>query len=230
QRVSPDWTHVNAVAYNAELDQVVISVHAFSEIWIIDHGTTTAEAASHAGGRRGKGGDLLYRWGNPAAYKTGTSKDQQLFNQHNAHWIPKGYPGEGNLLVFNNGGRRPGGAHSTVDEIVLPADKDGNYSRSEGKAYGPDKPAWTYAAPKKSDFFSMLISGAQRLPNGNTLICSGNNGTVFEVTPDKEIVWKYVNPTKGGFGGPPGGFRAPPLGEIFPGFFADILKFTADQK
>ena len=65
QRVNPDWTHVNSVDYNAELDQIVISVHEFSEIWIIDHSTTTAEAAGHTGGRSGKGGDLLYRWGNP---------------------------------------------------------------------------------------------------------------------------------------------------------------------
>ena len=85
--------HTNAVAYNAELDQIMLSIHAFSEVWIIDHGTTTEEAASHSGGKRGKGGDLLYRWGNPRAYRTGTNVDQRLFAQHNAHWIPEGLPG-----------------------------------------------------------------------------------------------------------------------------------------
>ena len=105
----PDWTHVNSVAYNAEHDQIVISVRAFGEFWIIDHGTTTAEAASHSGGRRGHGGDLLYRWGNPRSYRAGTAADQRLFTQHDAHWIPKGYPGEGHILVFNNGNGRPGG-------------------------------------------------------------------------------------------------------------------------
>ncbi|MGC8644373.1 MAG: hypothetical protein ACP5XB_31305, partial [Isosphaeraceae bacterium] len=60
-----------------ELDQILLSVHSFSEIWIIDHGTTTAEAATHKGGRSGKGGDLLYRWGNPQAYRAGTAADQQ---------------------------------------------------------------------------------------------------------------------------------------------------------
>jgi hypothetical protein len=99
--VNPDWTHFNGVAYNADLDQIVLSVHSFSEIWIIDHSTTTGEAAGHKGGRSGKGGDLLYRWGNPRVYRAGTVKDQKLFSQHNAHWIPKGYPGEGHLLVFN---------------------------------------------------------------------------------------------------------------------------------
>jgi len=48
----------------------------------------------------------------------------------------------------------------------------------------------------------MLLSGAQRLPSGNTLICSGSNGTLMEVTPEKAVVWKYINPTRGGYGPP----------------------------
>jgi hypothetical protein len=246
QRVSPDWTHVNAVAYNAELDQIVISIHEFSEIWIIDHGTTTAEAAGHKGGRHGKGGDLLYRWGNPAAYRAGTVKDQRLFAQHNAHWIPRGRPGEGHLLVFNNGVRRPEGTYSSVDEIVLPVDAKGRYAYKAGTAFGPDKAVWTYTAPKKSDFFSMMISGAERMSNGNTLICSGASGIIFEVTPESEVVWKYVNPTKGGPGGKgpggfpgmkgkdgkgkKGGFGPPPKGfQLLPPFLRDALELTADQ-
>jgi hypothetical protein len=228
-RINPDWTHVNAVAYNADFDQIMLSVHAFSEVWVIDHSTTTAEAAGHSGGRGGKGGDLLYRWGNPRAYRAGTAKDQRLFNQHNAQWIPRGLPGEGHLLVFNNGGRRPGGNFSSVDEIALPVDADGRYASTPGAAYGPDGPVWSYVAPKKSDFFSMLISGAQRLPNGNTFICSGINGTLFEVTPEKDIVWKYVNPVQGG--PMPGGFGGPPrLGQVLPGFLQDMLNLTAEQK
>jgi hypothetical protein len=56
-----DWNHVNAVAYNAELDQIIISPRPFNEFWVIDHSTTWAEAAGHTGGNSGKGGDLLYR-------------------------------------------------------------------------------------------------------------------------------------------------------------------------
>ena len=115
----PLWTHTNSVAYHAELDQIVLSVRGFNEIWIIDHSTTTQEAASHRGGRSGKGGDLLYRWGNPQAYRAGTDKDQQLFGQHDAHWIPPGLPGEGHVLLFNKGYRRPQGSYSSVDEPVL---------------------------------------------------------------------------------------------------------------
>lgn len=207
QRPPPtDWLHINSVAYNADLDQIMLSVHQFNEIWVIDHNTTTAEAASHKGGKSGKGGDLLFRWGNPRAYRAGTIKDQKLFGQHNAHWIDQGLPGAGNILLFNNGLRRTGGAYSSVDEISLP-DSNGNYPTR------PVKPAWTYVAPKRIDFYSPLLSGVQRLPNGNTLICSGTNGTVFEVTPKEEVVWKYVNPPLGP-GGPPG-FGKSRVGSLF---------------
>src|SRR5262249_36877966 len=98
----PDWTHVNAVSYNPRFDQIMISVRETNEVWIIDHSTTTAEAAAHRGGKYGMGGDILYRWGNPRAYRAASVADQKLFAQHDAHWIPAGLPGEGNLLVFNN--------------------------------------------------------------------------------------------------------------------------------
>lgn len=232
--MSADWMHTNAVAYNPELDQIVLSIHGFSEVWIIDHGTTTEEAASHTGGRRGKGGDLLYRWGNPRAYRCGINTDQRLFSQHSAHWIPNGLPGAGNLLVFNNGNRRPDGNYSTVDELVLPLQSDGTYAHETGSPYGPEKAEWSYAAPNKQEFFSMLISGAQRLPNGDTLICSGITGTVFEVSADDEVVWKYVNPVKGsGFpgGGPGMGFFQPPqFGQVVPAFMQDFLKMSDEQK
>ena len=220
------------MAYNAELDQIMLSVYEFNEIWIIDHSTSTAEAAAHQGGRYGRGGDLLYRWGNPRAYRAGAVKDQKLFGQHNSHWIDKGLPGEGHVLIFNNGLQRTGGAHSTVDEIVLPVTKQGRYDQAPGKAFGPDRAAWSYVAPRRIDFYAPFISGAQRLRNGNTLICSGTNGTVFEVTAKGEIVWKYVNPDRGSpspGGGVPFG-PAPPLGQILPPFLQNALNFTALQK
>jgi hypothetical protein len=201
-----DWNHVNGVSYNANLAQIMISPREVNEVWIIDHSTTTAEAASHRGGRSGKGGDLLYRWGNPEAYRAGTKADQQLFSQHDTHWIPDGLPGARNMLVFKNGGGRPGGGFSSVDEIVLPVDADGNYLRENGKAFGPDAPTWSYAAEEPTDFFAPLMAGAQRLPNGNTLICTGFSGEIFEVTPSKEVVWKLVVPDDGSGAGPNFGF------------------------
>src|SRR5579884_2036171 len=231
-RINPDWSHLNAVAYNPELDQIVMTSLPFNEVWIIDHSTTTAEAASHQGGRSGQGGDFLYRWGNPRTHRAGTKADQQLFAPHNAHWIPAGLHGAGHLLVFNNGSARPGGNYSSVEELTLPVDANGRYTRT-GAAPGPAEQVWSYTAPKKADFYSMLLSGAQRLPNGNTLICSGSNGTLFEVTPDGKIVWKYLNPIRGGYGpprtqqgsdgqfGPVGGgstFRAYRYGKDYAGF------------
>lgn len=193
---SSDLNHTNAIAYNAQLDQIALSVLGYNEVWIIDHSTTTEEAASHTGGKSGKGGDLLYRWGNPVTYKAGDPTAQQLFAQHDAHWIPDGCDGAGNLLVFNNGRSRPEGNYSSIVEIVPPVDSKGNYSLKAGKAFAPAKPKWTYTAKQKEDFYSGHISGCQRLPNGNTLICSGEDGTIFEVTPDKQIVWKYINPVQ----------------------------------
>lgn len=188
-----DWMHVNSIDYNAELDQILISLRNFSEIWIIDHSTTTAEAASSQGGHSGRGGDLLYRWGNPQAYDHGAAADQTLFGQHNATWIPTGYPGAGHILVFNNGVGRPGGNYSSIDEIVPPLNTGGSYDYIPGSSYAPLQAVWIYTASNPADFFADHISGAQRLPNGNTLICDGPAGHFFEVTPSGEIVWEYTN-------------------------------------
>ncbi|MCP4044018.1 MAG: hypothetical protein GY731_19015, partial [Gammaproteobacteria bacterium] len=181
-----DWNHTNAIDYNEQFDQILLSVRNFSEVWVIDHSTTTAEAAGHTGGNRGNGGDLLYRWGNPQAYDAGNAGDQQLFVQHDAQWIPSGYPGAGNILVFNNGAGRPDGNYSSVDEISPPVDNDGNYT-----GYGPTAPVWSYTADTPTDFYATNISGAQRLPSGNTLICNGPAGYLFEVTTTGDIVWEY---------------------------------------
>ncbi len=249
----PDWTHVNGVSYNAKLDQIMLSPREFSEVWIIDHSTTRAEAAGHKGGRSGKGGDLLYRWGNPQTYRAGTAADQLLFHQHDTHWIPEGLPGEGHLLVFNNGGGSPdrsgGGGpnrnYSSVDEVVLPLRADGSYERKPGAAYGPEKPIWSYTAAEKSEFFAPAMSGAQRLPNGNTLVCTGFSGTIFEVTPEKEIVWDYINPAKdtkplwrggGPIAGPPGRGGPNPFApssqsvQILPVFVQFSLQLSDEQR
>jgi hypothetical protein len=195
---------------------------------VIDHSTTTAEAATERGGKSGKGGGLLYRWGNPRAYRAGTVKDQKLFSQHNAHWIPKGLPGAGHVLVFNNGLRRTGGAYSSVDEMVPPVDGAGHYAYTAGKSSGPDAPVWSYSAPKRIDFYSSFISGTHRLPNGNTFVCSGANGTLFEVTADKEMVWKYLNPVLG-IPSADSSF-VPKLGQMVPNRLHARLELTPEQR
>lgn len=185
------WNHVNSIDYNADLDQIVLSARGNSEIWVIDHSTTLAQSASHAGGAHGKGGDLLYRWGNPVCYGAGTSANEKLYQQHDAEWIKTGCPGAGHIMCFNNGlGRN----YSTMDEIATPVDAFGNYSLTVGQPYAPTALFWTYQATPPSSLFALDISGAQRLPNGNTLIDNGPRGTLTEVTASGTTVWKYISP------------------------------------
>lgn len=180
-----DWAHFNAIDYNAATDQIIVSAREFCEVWIVDHSTTTEQAAGHTGGNSGKGGDLLWRYGNDRAWNGGTS--QTLFWQHNAQWIRPGLPGAGNILVYDNGWYRnnAGTSYSSVMEL-----------RRSPTAYGRAAVVWSFSGPPS--FFSPIISGAQRLANGNTLVDVGARGLIFEVTASKRIVWRYVNPDKAG--------------------------------
>jgi hypothetical protein len=189
-----DWIHMNSIDYNEEFDQILLSARFQNEIWIIDHSTTTQEAAGHNGGKYGKGGDLLYRWGNPKIYQMGDITDQRLYGQHDATWIESGYPGEGNILVFNNGIGRLDGFYSSVDEIIPPVDEDGNYIKSVDSTYGPEEPVWIYTTEIPGQFAASSISGAERLKNGDTMICNGPSGRFFQVTWDLVTVWNYDNP------------------------------------
>ena len=134
-----DWIHANGFDYNAVLDQVIINNSAFSESYVIDHGATFVPgnpeesielAASDAG-------DFLFRWGNPCVYDAGdcpsstnegqssTNGHQQVFFTHDIQWIrdretgPEigDLPGNGNLLIFDNGARRLGPTFSSILEF-----------------------------------------------------------------------------------------------------------------
>ncbi len=192
-----EWQHANTVSYNAELDQVMITNRNFDEFWVIDHNTTMEEAAGHSGGAHGKGGDILYRWGNPRAYDAGDDSDQVLYGPHDAQWIGPGLPGEGNIIVFNNGMNlymtRPEGRISTVEELVPPVNATGGYNLTLGSAYGPIDPVWSYTASPPESFFAWSMGGVQRLPDGNTLVCGGSNSHTLEVNPENEVVWDYTS-------------------------------------
>jgi len=227
-----DWLHTNGIDYNASLDQIVLSVRNISEIWVIDHSTTTAQAATHTGGTSGRGGDLLYRWGNPQTYDAGVVTDQKLFVQHDARWVETGQPGAGNIMIFNNGQGRPGGNASSVEEITPPLNigNNNNYDLTPGLAYGPATTVFTYPTPLDADFFSQNISGAHRLPNGNTLITNGPAGEFREIDSSGSIVWDYISPvTNNGIldqGDPPAQnlvFRATKYDPSFPGFIGKDL-------
>ncbi len=208
-----DIFHFNAINYNENLDQIVISSPYLNEIFIIDHSTSTKEAANHRGGRSGKGGDFLYRWGNPENYHQGDSLNRQLFGQHDVRWVKKGMPGAGNLTVFNNHAPSDidwstfgnlGNNYSMVLEIETPVDENGNYDRNKDQAFEPEKPSWFHMAADTLSFYSSFISGAHRMNNGNTFINEGARGRFLEVSPKGTIVWEYLVPYRGNIHKPNG--------------------------
>lgn len=196
-----DWIHANSIAYNANLDQIVMNSRHTGEFYIIDHSTTTQEAAGHTGGNSGMGGDILYRWGNPEAYDQGNVLDIQLFGAHDVHWIPDSLEGPNKLLLFNNGWQRTdGSAWSNVLKLELPWNVQTNrYEYTPGTSYEPQAHYWEYEdsvtqLEHGTNFFSGYISGAQALYNGNTLVCDGAYGRLVEINSNKDIVWEYYNP------------------------------------
>ncbi len=185
-----DWIHANALDYNPQLDQIMISAHSFNEFWVIDHGTTSAQAKLHTGGRYNKGGDLLYRWGNPKAYRQGTDADTKIFAQHHTHWIEQGLPQAGKIMVFNNAPLR---FYSTIEIITPPVNPDGSYNMT-GNLFGPAAQSYTYTADPPTKLFSRNMSSAQMMPNGNLYIGSAAQGLIWEVKPDNQIIWEYKSP------------------------------------
>lgn len=180
---SGDWMHVNGISYNPQLDQIIFSSHFLDEVYVIDHSTTTAEAAGHTGGNSGKGGDFLYRWGCPSNYR---APGAQVFDVvHSGSWIPDSLPGGGNILAFNN---RATLGQSMVVEIVPPSDSLGNYSYTPGTAYGPAAPVWSYTA---SGFYSAHLGGNQRLPNGNTMLAESTDRKLHEINSAGTVLWTY---------------------------------------
>lgn len=190
---NPDWQHINSIAYNEDLDQILLSSPFWNEIYIIDHSTTTAEASSHSGGNSGRGGDILWRWGNPEMYGVGDSTDQQFYFQHDAHWINSSYPHGDKIIVFNNGQNRPIDDYSTVDIVQPSILPNGDYEMNGG-TFLPASPDYIYTAPNPTDFYSRIISSADMLPNGNIIIDEGVKGHYFEIDSLENIVWDYVNP------------------------------------
>jgi len=133
----------------------------------------------------------------PNYYKDPDKKLGQIIGPHCAHIIPEGLPGEGNMLIFDNGGFAGYGLFGGL--FNFPKRYYRNYSRIiEFNPITLDI-VWEYTEIKdqnfslgnKENFFSWIISSVQRLPNGNTLIVEGTTGRIFEVNNEKEILWKY---------------------------------------
>ncbi len=196
---SVDWNFtetfmINSFDYNPTLDQIIISVRKMGEIVIIDHGTTTTEAAGHTGGRYGKGGDVLWRWGNPQNYGVGTADDRFLYYQHNPNWIDQGEY-KGMITCFDNGLDRPNTSiqerYSQVPIVDTKVKADGSYEMENG-IYSPEGLQKVYGKiTTNTQFFSDYTSGAEILPNGNIHITIGRDGRMIEINPEGEEVWRF---------------------------------------
>ena len=186
---SPDFVHLNAIHYNELLDQIIVTSRTANEIFIIDHSTTTEEASGHSGGNYGKGGDFLYRWGNPQNYNLGNSDDQILFAPHSANWINENYPGSGNILIFNNGVGMSDNNYSSIIEIEPPLDINNNYIYEDGEIFLPETMIINYN--NNNSFYSPFQSGVLRLQNGNTIVTVTDQDLIFEINQDLEVVWEF---------------------------------------
>jgi len=184
-----DWIHINSATYlgpNRFFDagdnrfapnNVIISSRQASLVSIID-----------------RDGSIVWQLGPDYSETEAQRRIRQIIGQHHAHMIPKGLPGAGNILIFDNGGSSGYGSPSPIAANGL-----GIYARATSRIVEIDpvtlELVWSYAGP---NFFSTNISGAQRLPNGNTLITEGAGGRLFEVTANGEIVWEYMHPVFSG--------------------------------
>ena len=188
---SGDWFHVNGVDYNEELDQIVFSSRFSSEIYIIDHSTTTSEAASHSGGNSGMGGDILYRWGNPSNY--GINGPQVIPDAvHDVRWIENdGRQNSGYLQIFNNKGGSSNPVQSTIDGIETPLDSTTGYTylRNLNQPFGPS----SYTTRYICQYSAPGQSASDRMSNGNIYVNAsggqGGSGVMYEVDSIGNIVW-----------------------------------------
>lgn len=197
-----DWTQresfmINGMDYNPELDQIVVSVRKMGEVMIIDHSTTTEEAATSSGGRYGRGGDILYRWGDRKNYAQGTAQDKYLYYQHNPNWIQHGED-KGKMMIYNNGLNRPnvvfGQQYSSAVVIDIPHE-NGFYEVGSQGYYGPELPDLEIDRPTtNTDFYSGYTSSAKVAPNGNILITVGGDSRLLEVNREGDILWEYYQP------------------------------------
>lgn len=173
-RASADFMHANRVDFQAdsagsEEGRIVLNSRVFGEFYVIHYPS----------------GNIIDRWGNPCAYKQGecpsymNDGDQQLFGAHASHFIKPGFPGEGNILVWDNGWMRPTGGNSRVVEVDL----------TTGAI------VWQYTTA--SSMYSAFVGDVRRLANGNTLMSSSLQGHFLEVTPDGDFAWEYVVPLYG---------------------------------
>jgi hypothetical protein len=195
-----DWMHINSVSTlgpNRWYEAGDQRFHPDNIIW--DGRMTNIIAITDKAS-----GKIVWQIGPDYDRTPALKKLGWIIGQHHAHLIPKGLPGEGNILVFDNGGFAGYGAPN-------PGSPTGhnNALRDYSRVIEFDpitlEIIWQYTFFEagylnkmcRYNFYSPLISSAQRLPNGNTFITEGSGGRMIEVTPDHELVWEYISPYYG---------------------------------
>jgi len=192
--VGGDWIHINSASWLGPNKWYDSGDERFNPENIIYSGRQT----NTMGIIDRKTGKIVWHLGPDYTRTRRLRKLGQIIGQHHAHMIPKGLPGEGNILIFDNGGYGGYGVPSSTAPYGVNVDKR-DYSRVIEINPVTLKVVWEYTAQKagnrdKYKFYSDYVSSAQRLPNGNTLITEGSVGRIFEVTPDYKTVWEYISP------------------------------------
>ena len=202
--LSGDYFHISGIDYNAERDEIVLCPNNIDELWVIDHSTTTAEAATSTGGARGQGGELIYRWGNPQVFDfhNGSAEVGFLRRAHDPRWCVDPDTGETQLTVHNNDqvDNTSGFADSQALLLDLPLNESGNYVINDAETFLPEAPVVLYERDPADPFFSTAFMGsAQRLSNGNILITLALSRTLVEVDQAGQIVWEEFINSDGNF-------------------------------
>lgn len=183
-----DWIHANSLSYDEDRDEVILSSRGFNEVWVIDHSASTSQSRGHEGGRSGKGGDLLFRFGNAASH--GIASEQALDGQHDARIISS--TSESVIFsVFNNNDSDPDRySEVVIFEAVL--DSAGGYSLSMDNVHTTRDSVFRFN--DGGTFDSPFMSSFERLPNGHSVVCSSIQGLLLEYNADLEEIWRYVSP------------------------------------
>ena len=196
-----DWIHLNAINvigpnrhYDAgdarfHPDNILCSSRQFNSLFIIEKAT----------------GKVVWSIGPDYRENEKSAAIGQSIGQHCAHMIPKGLPGEGDILFFDNGSFGGYSAPTAVSPNGVDSMRR-HYSRVIELDPASMKLKWHYdrimfgpmgrVEMAAHHFFSPYISSVQRLPNGNTLVDQGADGQFIELTPDGNIVWEFINPFK----------------------------------
>ena len=165
-----DLMHANGLFYDSERDVILLSVNFYSEVWVISHSNTTEESITSLG-------DLKYRFGNPQAYQS--LGERIFFKNHHPTIVELDPLSLGRFLIYVNGSDDN---QSNIYEFELPS-----VFPNDPLLWTSPVQTWSFTDP---ELYFGIISGAYRLPNGNTLICEGDYG-YWEVTREGEVVWKY---------------------------------------